>query len=160
MEGEIKMLGETNVVEGVKVRVLKKIINDKGRLLKMLESTDSEFTKFGEIYFSTINPGVVKGWDLQENTTKNYAVVKGNILLVIYDSREGSNTFGQFMEILIGDDNYSLVQIPPKVWSGFKCIGKEEAIVADLIDIKHDPKTAKKIDPYNNNIIKYDWSKQ
>ena len=28
----------------------------------MLKSTDTNFENFGEIYFSTAYPGVVKGW--------------------------------------------------------------------------------------------------
>ncbi len=44
--------------------------------------------------------------------TLNYAVVAGNIILVLYDARDGSDTKGEVMEIEMGDSNYVLVSVP------------------------------------------------
>ena len=43
---------------------LRRIPDERGTIYHMLKSTDPHFTKFGEIYFSSIYPGVVKGWPL------------------------------------------------------------------------------------------------
>ncbi|WBW96646.1 dTDP-4-dehydrorhamnose 3,5-epimerase family protein [Oceanirhabdus sp. W0125-5] len=145
------------MIDGVIIKNLKRISDDRGTILKMQESCDSEFKGFGEIYFSTIYPGVVKGWHLHEKAILNYAVVKGMIKLVLFDNREGSKTKGELMEIYIGDKNYCLVQIPPKVWNGFKCVGNEEAIVADLITVIHKNDVMKRMNP-DNCFIDYDWS--
>ena len=37
------------------------------------------FKKFGEIYFATVSPGVVKGWHLHKTQEQNYCVIKGMI---------------------------------------------------------------------------------
>ncbi len=145
------------MIDGVIVKSLSRIPDDRGTIFKMQESCDPEFKGFGEIYFSTIYPGVVKGWHLHENATLNYAVVKGMIKLVLFDNREGSKTKGEFMELYIGEKNYCLVQIPLKVWNGFKCVGNEEAIVADLITVIHKDDVMKRMDP-DNCFINYDWS--
>lgn len=146
------------MINGVIVKHLKKIPDDRGTIMKMQESCDDEFKGFGEIYFSTIYPGAVKGWHLHKNAVLNYAVIKGMIKLVLFDARKDSGTKGEIQEIYLGDRNYCLVQIPPNVWNGFKCVGNEEAIVADLINVIHKDDEMLRLDPHKNNIIKYDWS--
>lgn len=76
------------MISGVIVKHLKKIPDDRGTIMKMQESCDDEFKGFGEIYFSTIYPGVVKGWHLHKNAVLNYAVIKGMIKLVLFDARK------------------------------------------------------------------------
>lgn len=146
------------MIDGVILKPLKRICDDRGTIMKMQESTDKEFIGFGEIYFSTIYPGVVKGWHLHKKTSLNYAVVSGMIKLVLFDDREDSPTRGELMEIVMGEDNYCLVQIPTNIWNGFKCVGIKTAIVADLTDKTHDPTDMIRLDPTCNDVIDYDWS--
>lgn len=146
------------LIDGVIIKPLRKIPDDRGTIMKMQEACDKEFKGFGEIYFSTIYPEVVKGWHLHKKAILNYAVIKGMIKLVMYDDREGSITRGMLQEIYLGDNNYSLVQIPNNVWNGFKCVGVNEAIVADLITVVHEEDEMIRLDPHHNEIIKYDWS--
>lgn len=146
------------MIEGVIVKALRKIPDDRGTVMKMQQASDPEFKGFGEIYFSTIYPGVIKGWHLHKNAILNYAVIKGMIKLVLFDDREFSKTRGMLQEIYLGDKNYFLVQIPSNVWNGFKCVGMDEAIVADLITVIHDHDEMLRMDPHEKSIIKYDWS--
>ena len=145
------------MIHGVIIKPLKKIADERGIIMHMMKDTDPEFKKFGEIYFSAVYPGVVKGWHSHIKMTLNYAVVKGMIKLVLYDNRENSPTKGELMEIFIGDNNYSLVTIPPMVWNGFKGIGTQEEIVANCTDISHDPDEIQRMDPLQNDIVSYDW---
>ena len=144
-------------IEGVKVVSLRRIPDERGTIFHMLKATDPHFSKFGEIYFSTIYPGVVKGWHRHKNMTLHYACISGRVKLVIYDEREGSSTKGELMELFLGPDNYSLVVIPPDLWNGFKGMSREPAIVADIIDIPHEQAESTRIDPHKNH-IPYDWS--
>lgn len=146
-----------SMINGVKIRSLNKTNDERGSILHMLRCDDLSFKKFGEIYFSIVYPGVVKGWHLHTKMTLNYAVIQGMIKLVLFDDRNGSSTRGEIMEIFTGEDNYSLVTIPPKVWNGFKGIGTKSAIVANCSTLPHDPKEIKRMDPLNNKIIKYNW---
>ena len=144
------------MIEGVKITPLKIIPDERGAIFHMLRSDDSIFEKFGEIYFSKVYPGVVKGWHLHKKMTLNYAVPVGMIKLVLYDDRNNSSTKGEIMELFIGVENYVLVTIPPNVWNGFKGIGTEPAIVANCATLPHDPNEIIRLDPINNN-IPYDW---
>lgn len=145
------------MIQGVVVKPLKKIPDERGAIYHMLRATDPEYKKFGEIYFSLVYPGAVKGWHLHTKMTLNYAVIVGKIKLVLYDDRAGSKTKGDLMEIYTGVDNYSLITIPPGVWNGFKGIGTETAIIANCSDIPHDSKEIKRMDPLRNDLIKYNW---
>jgi len=145
------------MIKGVKIKPLKKITDERGFIMHMLRNDDKEFKKFGEIYFSQVYPGIVKGWHLHIKMTLNYAVVKGMIKLVLFDVRDNSSTKGKLMEIFIGDNNYQLVTIPPGVWNGFKGIGTETAIVANCSDIPHNPQEIKRMAPIKNDLIEYNW---
>lgn len=146
------------MIDGVVIKQLRRIPDDRGTIMKMQEACDCEFKGFGEIYFSTIYPGIVKGWHLHENAILNYVVVKGMIKLVLFDNRENSKTKGEIQEIYLGDKNFVLVQIPNKIWNGFQCVGNEEAIVADLNTVIHSEDKMLRLDPHNNDVIKYDWT--
>ena len=122
----------------------------------MLKKEDPEFNGFGEIYFSTIYPGVIKAWHIHSEMELNYAVVSGDIKLVLYDDRKDSKTKGNLMEIFTGEKNYLLIKVPPMVWNGFKGIGGKEAIVANCATISHRPDEIKRLDPFSPD-INYDW---
>lgn len=148
---------EKKVIDGVKITPLKQIPDERGKIMHMIKSSDNDFENFGEIYFSIVYPNVVKGWHLHSKMTLNYAVVSGNIKLVLFDERENSSTKGLVQEIYLGDNNYSLVKIPPFIWNGFKGIGTEKAIVANCSTMEHDPNEITRLDPFNNH-IPYNWA--
>jgi dTDP-4-dehydrorhamnose 3,5-epimerase len=145
------------MIEGVRVIPLKQIPDERGRIMHMVRATDEHFEGFGEIYFSVVHPGVVKGWHLHKLMTLNYAVVSGTIKLALYDDRPLSKSRGQLMELYPGDANYVLVTIPPGVWNGFKGVGTQSAIVANCSTHPHDPAEIQRMDPHKNS-IPYDWA--
>jgi|TARA_B100000315_G_scaffold170096_1_gene158668 dTDP-4-dehydrorhamnose 3,5-epimerase len=147
-------------INGVKIIKLKKIPDERGTILHMLRASDKHFKQFGEIYFSKIYKGAIKGWHIHKQITLNYCLVSGMVKLVLFDMRNTSITKGNLLELFIGDDNYVLVIIPPGVANGHKGI-YDKSFLANVSDIPHD-KLKKdemiKIDPYDNN-IPYDWSR-
>ena len=144
------------MIDGVVIKPLKKIPDERGTIMHMMRCTDPEFEKFGEIYFSTVYPGVIKGWHIHKEMTLNYAVVHGMIKLVLYDERKNSPTKGEIQELFLGQDNYCLVKIPHMVWNGFKGMGTVPAIVANLATIPHRPDEINRMDPFDKR-IPYNW---
>jgi len=144
------------MIDGVKFTPLKQIPDERGKIMHMLRSDAQGFSGFGEIYFSCVYPGAIKGWHIHKRMVLNYAVPHGNIKFVLYDDRAGSATKGQLQEIFLGPDNYCLVTVPPLVWNGFKGIGSETAIVANCASIPHDPNEIDRMDPFDTR-IPYDW---
>jgi dTDP-4-dehydrorhamnose 3,5-epimerase len=152
----VRLIRGDRMIEGVHVRPLRRIPDERGTIFHMLRETDEHFERFGEIYFSTVYPGVVKGWHRHLVRGLNYACIFGRIKLAIFDDRDTSLTKGSLMEIFIGQDSYNLVQMPPGIWNGFKGVSEPYAIVANCSTQVHDPAKSFRLDPFENH-IPYDW---
>ena len=145
------------MIEGVVVTPLRQIADERGKVMHMLRADSPLFRSFGEIYFSTVHPGAIKGWHIHKKMVLNYAVPHGQIKFALYDDRPGSGTLGLVQELFLGPDNYCLVTVPPLVWNGFKGVGTESAIVANCASIAHDPDEIDRRDPFDPS-IPYDWA--
>lgn len=143
-------------IHGLEVAPLRRIPDERGAVFHMLREDDPGFERFGEIYFSTVHPGVVKGWHLHKEMTLNYAVPVGMVKLVCYDDRDSSPTRGELVELHVGELNYVRVTIPPLVWNGFKGEGTDTALVANCSTTPHRPGEIERLDPFDNE-IPYDW---
>jgi dTDP-4-dehydrorhamnose 3,5-epimerase len=147
------------MIDGVKIIPLRQIVDERGKIMHMLKSTDEHFIDFGEIYFSCAWPGTVKAWHIHKSMTVNNAVIQGRAKLVLYDLRAGSRTEGELQEVFLGEDNYVLVQIPPGIANGYKAYGDSLVILANAATEPHDPEEIVRIDPFTPD-IPYDWSLQ
>jgi dTDP-4-dehydrorhamnose 3,5-epimerase len=145
------------VINGVIITSLQQIVDERGKVMHMLRNDAPHFSDFGEVYFSTVYPGAIKGWHIHHQMILNYAVPHGLIKFVLYDDRPKSKTYGVLQEIFLGPDNYCLVTVPPMVWNGFKGIGDEVAIVANCSSIPHDSSEIERKDPFDPS-IPYDWN--
>ncbi len=149
------MTDDARSIDGVTVVPLRRIPDERGTIFHMLRRDDPHFIEFGEIYFTSIYRDVIKGWHRHREMTLNYACIQGRIKLVLYDDREGSVTRGVVQERFLGPDDYSLVVIPPGVWTGMKGM-TEVALVANCATHPHDPGRTERLDPEDPS-IPYDW---
>ncbi|MFH0732530.1 MAG: dTDP-4-dehydrorhamnose 3,5-epimerase family protein [Candidatus Omnitrophota bacterium] len=148
------------MIKGVKVKKLKVIPDERGRLMEILRSDDKIFKKFGQVYITTAKPAVVKAWHWHRSQTDNFTCVSGKMLLVLFDARKNSATYKQINEFEISLDNPLLVQIPPNVYHGFKCVGKTEAVAINTPTRAYNRKNPDeyRLDAFDND-IDYDWRK-
>ena len=144
------------MVDGVVVKPLKQIVDERGRVMHMLRVDSPLFTRFGEIYFSVVNPDVVKAWKRHQKMTQHFAVPVGKIKLVLYDTRVTSSTYDKIEILESGEDNYCLIKIPPLIWYGFKGISSKPSLIANCSDMPHDPKEVERVDEFND-LIPYNW---
>ena len=150
-----------NMIDGVKVKPLRVIPDERGRLMEILRCDDELFSKFGQAYMTTAYPGVVKGWHYHKAQTDNMAVVRGMMKLVLFDSRETSPTHGLVNAIFFGEHRPLLVQIPPFVFHGFKAVSDYEAIVINIptMPYQYDQPDEFRVHPHDND-IPYDWTRK
>jgi len=114
--------------------------DERGAVLHMLRADSPVMTGFGEIYFSEINPGVVKAWKRHHRMTQRLTVPVGRVRFVIFDDRTGSSSRGRLVEIDIGrPELYRLLVIPPLVWYGWKNLAATPSLVANCADLPHEP---------------------
>ncbi|OGP82030.1 MAG: dTDP-4-dehydrorhamnose 3,5-epimerase [Deltaproteobacteria bacterium RBG_16_54_11] len=149
------------MIDRVKVKKLRVVPDERGRLMEILRNDDEIFQQFGQVYMTTTYPDVVKAWHFHRIQTDNVAVVKGMIKLVLYDPREGSPTKGEVNEFFIGEHNPVLVQIPPEVYHGWMCISEQEAIAVNCpteVYNREDPDEYR-VDPHEN-AIPYKWARK
>lgn len=149
------------MIEGVNVKQLKVIADERGRLMEVLRSDDKLFTQFGQVYMTTCYPGVVKGWHYHKKQVDHFVCVRGMIKLVLYDAREKSSTFKQVNEFFLGVHNPILVQVPAWVYHGFKGISEEESIVINVPTEKYIYENPDEFRaPAHSKEIPYDWSRK
>jgi dTDP-4-dehydrorhamnose 3,5-epimerase len=149
------------LIDGVRVKPLKPICDERGRLMEMLRRDDEIFLEFGQVYMTTMYPGVTKAWHYHKLQTDHFVCVRGMIKLALYDEREGSPTRGTVNEFFLGDHDHRLVQIPTHVWHGFKNVGECECIVVNVVTRPYDPKQPDeyRLDAHQNH-IPYAWARK
>lgn len=146
------------MIEGVKTKKLKVIPDERGWLMEILRCDEEIFKGFGQVYLTTVYPGVVKAWHYHKKQVDNFTCVKGMVKVVLYDAREDSPTYKEINEFFIGEKNPLLISVPPLVYHGFKGIGEETAYI---INIPTQPYNYKEPDEYrlppDTKDIPYDW---
>jgi dTDP-4-dehydrorhamnose 3,5-epimerase len=149
------------MIEGVMIKKLKVIPDERGRLMEILRIDDEMFKKFGQVYMTTAYPGVVKGWHYHKKQFDNMAVVKGMMKIVLYDGRLNSSTHGEINEFFAGEHNPLLIHIPPYVYHGFKCVSHEEAVVVNTTTEAYDYREPDefRMHPHDND-IPYEWDRK
>ena len=149
------------MIDGVKVKPLKVIPDERGRLMEMLRADDELFETFGQVYVTTTYPGVVKAWHKHMKQADNMACVVGMIKVVLFDGRDGSKTFRELNEIYAGVHHPVLIHIPAGVFHGWKCVSLEEAVIVNLPTKAYDREhpDEQRLDPHGDD-IPYDWERK
>lgn len=149
------------LIHGVRVKQLKAITDERGRLMEMLRRDDELFLEFGQTYLTTMYPGVTKAWHYHKLQHDHFVCVHGMIKLVLYDDRSDSPTKGKVNEFFLGEHNQLLVQVPPLIWHGFKNIGTGESLIVNATTkpYQHAQPDEYRVDPHKND-IPYSWARK
>ena len=93
-------------IEGVILTPLKKIYHPKGDVFHGMKKSDKGYVSFGEVYFSTIKNGEIKGWTRHKKMFMNLVVPVGKVVFIVYDDRQKSKSRGNSLIIELSPDNY------------------------------------------------------
>ena len=145
-------------IEGVQIIPLKTVVNERGHLMEVQREDDPQFPGFGQAYITCTLPTVVKAWYRHHQQWDQIALIKGEVVLVMYDAREDSLTRGTLLEVDITEQNPRLVQIPPGIWHGFKALGQEALYLLHLnsVAFKFEDTDEDQL-PSNTSSIPYQW---
>lgn len=149
------------MIDGVKIKKLKAIPDERGKLMEILRCDDDIFKRFGQVYMTTALSGVVKAWHYHKIQTDSFTCIVGKICLALYDARQNSPTFKEINEFILSPEEPKVIQIPSLVYHGFKGMSQEEAIV---INVPTEPYNRVnpdeyRLDPYEND-IPYNWKEK
>lgn len=120
------------MIEGVVLKPLKRLLDERGYLMEILRSDDALYRQFGQAYVSACFPGMVKAWHCHERQYDHFSCLAGNLKVGLYDDRQDSPTHGQTQTVVMGELKPMLVCIPPLVWHGFMAVGGQTAVVLNL----------------------------
>ena len=149
------------LIDGVAVRRAKVIPDERGRLGEIFRADDPWFEKFGQVYFTTTYPGIVKAWHYHKKQTDHFYCLKGMLKVALYDERKDSPTYGTVNELYLGEHCPGLVRIPPGVQHGWMCISQSEAYIVNVVSEPYnytDPDEFR-THPHDNH-IPYDWTRK
>lgn len=145
------------MIEGVKIKNLRMLPDERGWLTEILRCDDEIFEKFGQVYAAAAYPDVVKAWHMHKNQTDNLACIRGCAKFVLYDGRNGSKTKGEINEFTIGEKNPLLVKVPPEVWHGFKAVGETAIVINVPTELYNYENPDEHRLPPDTDKIPYDW---
>lgn len=89
-------------------------------------------------YTFTIRPGVVKGWNLHRQHQDRYALLQGELELILFDPRPASPTFGEVCRIVLSEHDRCLVNVPIDVWHADHNIGTRDVVIVNFPTIQYD----------------------
>jgi len=149
------------MIDGVVVKPLKVIPDERGWLMEIFRADDPFFEKFGQTYMTVVYPGVVKGWHYHKKQVDHFCAVKGMAKVVLYDDREGSSTRGEVNEFFMGEKNPILLRIPAGVLHGMKGVGTEPAFIVNSpseVYVYESP-DEHRVAPHDND-VPYSWEQK
>ena len=151
------------MIEGVQIKSLKLLRDDRGFLMELLRADDELFERFGQVYITGCRRGMAKAWHYHTLQTDHFACVSGRALLVLCDLRAGSATRGQSQELVLeAPPNTThpplLVKIPPLVIHGFTALDCDEARIVNVPTetYRYDDPDERRY-PWNSPEVPYRW---
>jgi dTDP-4-dehydrorhamnose 3,5-epimerase len=146
------------VIDGVHVRQLTTHADARGSLTEVLRRDDPGFAGFGQAIVTINQPGIIRGWHWHHRQTDTIVVIKGRVVLPLYDGRVGSKTFGKIEEHVADGEHLFALVVPPGVYHGYKTIGSEAAMILNFPSELYDPAAPdEERVPHDAPHIRYDW---
>ncbi|MDO8559530.1 MAG: dTDP-4-dehydrorhamnose 3,5-epimerase family protein [bacterium] len=128
--------------------------------MEVVRDDEVLLSRFGQSTFTVTYPGAIKAFHWHRKQDDVWFVAGGTALVVLYDQRKNSPTFGQTQTTRAGKDDYKVIVIPAGVVHGYKVLGNEPVLLFYHTTQSYDAK-----DPdeerlaYDDPTISFDWEK-
>tara|TARA_X000000950_G_C13756618_1_gene595011 strand:+ start:95 stop:523 length:429 start_codon:yes stop_codon:yes gene_type:complete len=142
-------LGQVKL-DKIRIEKYNYVKNKNGIILKILDNKQNNLKSYKDAYFSFVKFNKIKGWKKHLRMTMTLVVPVGRVKFVFYDEEK-------FKSIIIGDNSFYKIIVPPNIWFAFKGISKGKNVVFNLANLKHNDKEVVK---KRNIQIKYNWKKK
>ena len=122
------------MINGVIIKKIGKYEDERGWLAEIFRRDELNFD-MSMAYVSLTKPGVIRG--PHEHVAQSDCFVflgPGSFRLYLWDRRDDSSTEGEALEMEVGENNPSLVIVPPGVVHGYKCVSDISALSINLPD--------------------------
>lgn len=146
------------MIDGVEFKELATHADERGFFREVIRATDPFFKEgFGQWSHTLTYQGVAKAWHIHQHQIDWWYVPIGAIKVGLADRREGSPTYGELMEVLLGENQPAKVlKIPPGVAHGYRVL-QGPAHVFYITSNVYNPADEGRI-PHDDPSIGYDWT--
>ena len=142
-------------IDGVKIVPLRRIPDERGTIYHMLNATDPALHRVRRDLLHVALPGRRQGLAQPSRHDPELRLHSRPDQAGAVRRAGGFADARGLVERFLGPDDYSLVAIPPGIWSGFKGMA-DDSLVANCATHPHDPSRTERIDPFDDR-IPYDW---
>jgi dTDP-4-dehydrorhamnose 3,5-epimerase len=121
-------------MDGVIIKNLERYSDERGWLAEVFRS-DELSVKPAMAYVSLTKPGIIRGPHEHRRQTDVFVFLgPGDFELYLWDNRPDSATYKEAEKIMAGEDNPSLIIVPPGVVHGYKCVSDVDAFCFNFPD--------------------------
>ncbi|MBU1132473.1 dTDP-4-dehydrorhamnose 3,5-epimerase family protein [Patescibacteria group bacterium] len=147
------------MIDGVKIKQLKKFNDDRGFFAEIIKFGEETFCEVKQTSYTETFPGVIKAFHWHKKQFDVWFVCRGNAQVVLYDKREDSATRGETQVIFSGENNPCLISIPPGVAHGYRVLGNEVVGLFYHTNKTYDPANPdEERIPFDDPSINFDWT--
>lgn len=122
------------MIEGVIVKKIDKYKDERGWLAEVFRRDEFDFDP-AMAYVSLTEPGIIRGPHEHVDQSDCFIFLgPGSFRLYLWDRRSGSPSEGEAWQMEVGQNNPTLVIVPPGVVHGYKCVSQIAALSINLPD--------------------------
>lgn len=122
------------MINDVIIKKINKYADERGWLAEVYRGDEINYQPI-MAYVSITKSGVIRGPHEHIYQSDYFIFVgPGEFELHLWDKRENSVTNGEYVKIEVGENNPTIVIVPPGVVHGYKCISKIPAYSINLPD--------------------------
>lgn len=146
-------------ISGVVIKNLMKHTDERGYFMEILRNDDKLLSKFGQSAISLTYPGVIKAFHWHKKQDDFFFVASGEAMVVLYDRRENSPSYGKTQVIFAGESKPLLIFIPKGIAHGYKALGEKHVLMFYHMTESYDAKNPdeQRIDPHDEK-IGFNWN--
>ncbi|PIR73675.1 MAG: dTDP-4-dehydrorhamnose 3,5-epimerase [Candidatus Moranbacteria bacterium CG10_big_fil_rev_8_21_14_0_10_35_21] len=121
-------------MEGAVIKKLEKFSDQRGWLTELFRTDELDYQPVMS-YVSVTKPGIIRGPHEHKEQSDCFVFLgPGNFELHLWDNQESSQTKGDYLKLEVGENNPTLVIVPPGVVHGYKCVSEIDGWCINLPD--------------------------
>jgi dTDP-4-dehydrorhamnose 3,5-epimerase len=121
-------------IDGVEINLLNRFSDERGWLAELYRSDEVRGDSAPAMgYVSVTKPGVTRGPHEHLDQSDRFCFAgPGEFEVRMWDNRSDSPTYLNSQTVVVGEDNPTIIVVPPGVVHGYRNIGDGEAMVINL----------------------------
>lgn len=124
-----------DLVHGVQLKEVRHVPKANGYVTELFRRDwGLDGGEVDQVFQVSLDPGTVSAWHMHRNTTDRLFASQGSLLIVLYDARRHSPSYGRINELRLGTVRPALVSVPPGVWHGVQNTGATPAALINVVD--------------------------